>query len=63
MLSIALGAAVYIFDASKGDIHQLCDFETESTHVTALKWNKSGKYLAIGTSDADIQVSTDLLVQ
>lgn len=54
MVSIALGPAVYVFDASLGDVHQLCDLD--SFYVTSLQWNRSGKYLAVGTSDAEVQV-------
>lgn len=54
MVSIALGSAVYVFSANKGDVHQLCDLG--SHYVTSVQWNISGKYLAVGTSDAQVQV-------
>lgn len=55
MVCIALESSVYVFNASKGDVHQLCDLE--SSYITSLQWNRSGKYLAVGTSDADVQVN------
>jgi WD40 repeat protein len=56
MVSIALGSTVYVFSPSKGgDVHQLCDLG--SNYVTSVQWNKSGKYLAVGTSEAQVQVS------
>lgn len=61
MVSIALGSAVYVFHASKGDVHQLCDLSSLS--VTSLQWNRSGSYLAVGTSDAEIQVTSYLAVR
>ena len=55
MVSIALGSAVYIFSTSQGgDVHQLCDLG--SKYITSVQWNKSGKYLAVGTSNAQVQV-------
>ena len=60
MIAIALGAIVYVFDASKGDVHQLCDLTLD---VTSLQWSKSGKYLTVGTSDAEIQVSLKFSVK
>lgn len=55
MVSIALGPAVYVFSGSKGDVHQLCDLG--SRYVTSVQWSRSGKYLAVGTSDAQVQAS------
>ena len=55
VICIALESSVYVFNASKGDVQQLCDLE--SSYVTSLQWNLSGKYLAVGTNDADVQVN------
>lgn len=60
MVSIALGSSVYVFNASKGEVQQLCDLD--SLYVTSVQWNRSGKYLAVGTSDAEIQVSSGVMV-
>ena len=54
-VSIALDSSVYVFNASKGDVHQLCDFNS-NTSVTSLQWNRTGTYLAVGTSEADVQI-------
>ena len=56
MLGVALGGGVYVFNASREDTHRLCDVETESLHVTALKWSPSGQHVALATSNAEIQV-------
>ena len=60
-LAIALGGSVYLLDTSGGtnSIHHLCNMEADSIYVSSLQWNKSGKYLALGTSDSEIQVSSN----
>ena len=64
-LAIALAGSVYLLDTSGGSnsIHHLCNMEAESIYVSSLRWNKSGKYLALGTSDSEIQVRVTLIVQ
>ena len=56
MLGVALGGAVYMFNASKEETQQLCDVEADSLYITSLQWDKSGKHLAVATSNAEIQV-------
>ena len=56
-LAIALGRSVYLLDTKKGGITNLCELQPNSLYVTSLRWNRNGKYLAIGTSDAEVQVS------
>ena len=55
-LAVALGRSVYLLDTKKGGINNLCELQPDSLYVTSLKWNRTGKYLAIGTSDAEVQV-------
>ena len=56
-LAIALAGSVYTLDTDgKGSISNLCNTEDDSIYVSSLQWNKAGKYLAIGTSDAEVQV-------
>jgi cell division cycle protein 20 (cofactor of APC complex) len=58
VLAIALDKAVYLWDASSGDITQLCALEGEQDVVTSLQWVKSGSgaHLAIGTNSAVVQL-------
>lgn len=58
MLAIALGGVVYLLDTESGGSNSLCNTGTENTYISSVKWNKSGKYLAVGTSDAEVQVNT-----
>ena len=55
-LAVALGGTVYILDTSNGGISQLFDEPSESAYVSSLTWNKNGKYLAVGSSNTDVQV-------
>ena len=55
-LAIALAGSVYVLNTDTGSISNLCTTEAESTYVSSLQWNKLGKYLAIGTSDSEVQV-------
>ena len=55
-LAVALGGAVYVLDTEKGGINHLCDMDSDQLCVSSLQWNTNGKYLAIGCSDAEIQV-------
>lgn len=58
VLAIALGGVVYLLDTESGGSNSLCNTGSENTYISSLQWNKSGKYLAIGTSDAEVQVSS-----
>ena len=56
MLAIALGGVVYLLDTESGGSSSLCSTGSENTYISSVQWNKSGKYLAVGTSDAEVQV-------
>ena len=58
MLAIALGSVVYLLDPETSDSTTLCTTGSENAYVSSLQWNKTGQYLAVGTSNADIQVVT-----
>ena len=56
-LAVGLGAAVYIWNAETGSINELHRLPFPGSYVTSLQWDARGRYLAIGTSDAEVQVS------
>lgn len=61
VLAVALGAGVYLWNASNGEIKELAQVEgVDSTgapnYVTSLAWAYDGKSLTVGTSTAVIQV-------
>ena len=55
MLGVALGDAIYLWNANDGSIQQLMQTTGEQTHVTSLCWCPEGTYMAVGTSDHKVQ--------
>ncbi|KAL1500204.1 hypothetical protein AB1Y20_012873 [Prymnesium parvum] len=55
-LAVALGDAIYLWNASDGSIQQLMQTQGENTHVTSLSWIQQGNYMAVGTSDHKVQI-------
>ncbi|XP_064625021.1 cell division cycle protein 20 homolog [Lineus longissimus] len=55
-LAVALGPAVYIWNASSGEIVQLFQMENSEEYVSSVAWIKEGNYLAVGTSGAEVQL-------
>ena len=55
-LAIALGGMVYVLDTESGDTCSLCNTGSENIYISSIQWNKSGKYLAVGTSNGEVQV-------
>ncbi|KAJ2891548.1 WD repeat-containing protein slp1, partial [Coemansia aciculifera] len=55
ILAIGLDQSVYLWNATNGDVDKLCQLEGE-TYVASVKWTTDGSYLALGTSDGDVQI-------
>jgi len=56
VLAIALQQSVYLYKYADGSISQLqCFAEQDESYVTSVQWS-AGNTLAIGTSNADVQV-------
>lgn len=55
LLAVALGNAVYLWNASSGAITQLTELEGND-YVSSLSWITDGDTLAIGTSLGNTQV-------
>lgn len=59
ILAVALAQTVYLWNASSGDIQELCSFEgpENDTYVSSVSWVKEGgTHLAIGTSMGTTQL-------
>jgi len=58
ILAVALGPAVYLWNASNGSIEMLCDLaETdEEDYVCSVAWTADGKYLSVGTATSMVQI-------
>ncbi|KAJ1943831.1 WD repeat-containing protein slp1, partial [Linderina macrospora] len=55
ILAIGLDQSVYMWDASSGDVNGLCQLEGEE-YIASIKWTGDGSFLAIGTSEGDVQI-------
>ncbi|KAJ2596222.1 WD repeat-containing protein slp1 [Coemansia sp. RSA 1721] len=55
MLAIGLDQSVYLWDATSGDVNSLCQLEGDA-YIASLKWTADGTFLAVGTSDGDVQI-------
>lgn len=57
LLAIALGKAVYLWNAESGAIDLLCETAAENDQVTSVSWMQDGSHLAIGTAhNNDVQM-------
>lgn len=57
VLAVALDNSVYLWNAGSGDILQLLQMEQPGDYISSVAWIKEGNYLAVGTSNAEVQVS------
>lgn len=55
LLAVPLGNRMYIWNASTGDINQLMEL-SDAEHICSASWVKEGSYLAVGTSNGEVQV-------
>lgn len=57
ILAVALGGTVYLWDAEKGKIQELCQSSNEEDYITSVKFvTEGGGYLAVGTAFAETQL-------
>ncbi|XP_074859152.1 cell division cycle protein 20 homolog [Carettochelys insculpta] len=55
-LAVALDNSVYLWNYSSGEIIQLLQMEQPDDYISSVSWIKEGNYLAIGTSNAEVQL-------
>ena len=55
-IAVALGASVYLWNAGTGSVEELCTCKNEGDYVSSLQWAPDSSHLAIGTSDAKVQI-------
>lgn len=55
-VAIALGRSVYLWNASTGDVEELCQVPGESDYVSSVAWATDGTHLSVGTSDCKVQI-------
>ncbi|KAG2428164.1 hypothetical protein HXX76_011844 [Chlamydomonas incerta] len=56
LIAVALGRSVYLWNAASGGVEELCTVPNEGDYISALKWGSDGNFLAVGTSDAKVQI-------
>ena len=56
VLGVALGNAVYMWNAADGSIDMLMETNSPDSHITSLSWIEQGNYMAVGTSDHKVQI-------
>ncbi|XP_043941343.1 cell division cycle protein 20 homolog [Protopterus annectens] len=55
-LAVALGPSVYLWNHNNGDIILLLQMEQAEDYVSSVSWIKEGSFLAVGTSNATVQI-------
>jgi len=55
-IAIALGKAVYLWNAGSGGVEELCAMPADGDYISSLQWAADGSHLAVGTSDAKVQI-------
>ena len=55
-VAVALNNAVYLWSASSGETEVLMQCAEPDDYITSVKWAADGKHLAIGLSNADLQL-------
>nr|CAB3229173.1 cell division cycle protein 20 homolog [Phallusia mammillata] len=55
-VAVVLAQAVYIWDASSGEIQMLMSMEGADDYVSSIKWLADGQHIAIGNSNAEVQL-------
>jgi cell division cycle protein 20 (cofactor of APC complex) len=47
---------VYLWNAGSGGVEELCSLPGDGDYVCSVSWSPDGGYLAVGTSDAKVQI-------
>lgn len=55
LVAVALGPAVYLWNAGTGDVSELMSTNDDDL-VTSVSWGSDGKHLSIGTNSAEVQI-------
>jgi cell division cycle protein 20 (cofactor of APC complex) len=56
LLAVALGPAVYLWNAQSGSIDLLTELEGTDNIVTSVSWSGDGNFLSIGCNSNDVQL-------
>ena len=56
VLSVGLGACVYLWSACTSQVTKLCDLTPDGDTVTSVSWSERGNFVAVGTHRGYVQV-------
>jgi len=56
VLSVGLGACVYLWSACTSQVTRLCDLTTDGDTVTSVSWAERGNFVAVGTHRGFVQI-------
>ena len=56
VLSVGLGACVYLWSACTSQVTRLCDLTNDNDTVTSVSWAERGNFVAVGTHRGYVQV-------
>lgn len=56
VLAVALGTAVYLWEAESGAISQLMQTMEDDDYVTSIAWAADGKHIAVGINSTEVQI-------
>ncbi|XP_027876303.1 fizzy-related protein homolog isoform X2 [Xiphophorus couchianus] len=56
LLSVGLGACVYLWSACTSQVTRLCDLSVDGDSVTSVCWNERGSLVAVGTHKGYVQI-------
>lgn len=55
-IAVALGRTVYLWNAGTGAVEEMCTMAEEGDYVCSVAWSADGSFIALGTSDAKVQI-------
>ena len=56
VLSVGLGACVYLWSACTSQVTKLCDMTPDNDTVTSVSWSERGNFVAVGTHRGYAQI-------
>jgi len=56
VLSVGLGACVYLWSACTSQVTKLCDMTPDNDTVTSVSWSERGNFVAVGTHRGYVQI-------
>ncbi|XP_051554098.1 fizzy-related protein homolog isoform X3 [Myxocyprinus asiaticus] len=56
LLSVGLGACVYLWSACTSQVTRLCDLSVDGDSVTSVCWNERGSLVSVGTHKGFVQI-------